>query len=235
MSDQKNTSKATNQAQVQVGKMTDNCCDAHLDEEVRFFCKDCNVLICDECVQSIHKTHDFKSFKKVVKEFMEKEAQELDKLPVSRVGFSEEAEQDRINMDDTLKGEITKLKAQAEKLVNKINQIRDQKEREIQNMREKNKIALQQLSLFVEELFVEPFLELRKLISEPGRTNDREAVRIIMRLEDLLNTPDKRLQHTVFIPTFVAAETDENVVEKLFGEFEIEERSMSKAFGKNMK
>jgi hypothetical protein len=61
---------------ISVGKsfyfsVADNCCDDHLDEEVRFYCTDCTVLICDECVQSIHKTHDFKSFKKVVKEHMD--------------------------------------------------------------------------------------------------------------------------------------------------------------------
>jgi hypothetical protein len=41
-----------------------------------------------------------------------------------------------------LKEELTRFKAQTEKLVNKINQIRDQKEQEIQNMIEKNKFAL---------------------------------------------------------------------------------------------
>jgi hypothetical protein len=38
---------------------------------------------------------------------------------------------------------------------------------------------------------------------------------------------DKRLEHTVFTSKFVATEIDENVLEKLFGELEIEKESMN--------
>ena len=135
-----------------------------------------------------------------------------------------------------MKEEITRFKAQAEKLVNKINQIRDQKEQEIQNMIETNKIAFQQWSLFVEERLVEPTRKLKQLVSEPGRANDREAVRIIMRLKDVQISPcDKRLEHTVFTPKFVATEIDENVVEKLFGELEIKKEIMNEGFRDGMK
>lgn len=237
MSQQKNTtSKPTNQAQAQVhvGNMADNCCDTHLNEEVRFFCEDCNVLICDECVQSIHKTHDFKSFKKVVKKFMDIEGKDMDKL--CSVDLLKNSEKDRIQMEAEMTEEVTRFKAQAEKLVNKINQIRDQKEWEIQNMKQKNKIALQQVSLFCQENFIEPTLKLKQLISEPGGANDREAFRIIMRLKDFQKTPyDKRLEHTVFTPKFVAAEIDENVIEKLFGELEIKKENMSEKFRDAMK
>ena len=127
-----------------------------------------------------------------------------------------------------MKEEITRFKAQAENLVTKINQIRDQKEQEIQNMIEKNKFAFQQWSLFVEERFVEPSRKLIQLVSEPGRANDREAARIIMRLKDIDKSPcDKRLEHTIFTPKFFATEIDENVLEKLFGELEIEKESMN--------
>jgi hypothetical protein len=136
-------------------------------------------------------------------------------------------------MDAVLTEEITRFKAQAEKLVNKINEIRDQKEQEIQNMRGENKIALQQISLFLDECIIEPSLKLKQLVSEPGRANDREAVRIIMRLKDVKKSPyDKRLEHTVFIPTFVPAEIDEDIIVKLFGGFEIEEGSLGEFFSK---
>jgi hypothetical protein len=52
-------------------------------------------------------------------------------------------------------------------------------------MIETNKIAFQQMFLFVEERFVEPTRKLKQLVSEPGRANDRETVRIIMRLKDV--------------------------------------------------
>lgn len=209
-------------------------CKDHRDEEVRFYCADCNVLICDEGVQSIHKTHDFKSFKKVVKELIETESKGLDE--VCSVDLSEELEPATQKMDAALTEEITRFEAQAEKLVNKINQIRDQMEQEIQNMKEKNKIALQQISLFLDERIIEPSLKLKQLISEPGRANDREAVMIIMRLKDVQKTSnsDKRLENTVFTPKFVATEIDENVIEKLFGELEIKEESMSEAFRDSM-
>jgi hypothetical protein len=224
MSQQKNTtSTPTNQAQVHVGKVADNCCDDHLDEEVRFYCTDCTVLICDECVQSIHKTHDFKSFKKVVKEYMDTNGKNVDEL--CSINLSEKSVKGIKPTEAELKEEITRVKAQAEKLVNKINQIRDQKEQEIQNMIEKNKIAVQQIFLFVEERFVEPARKLKQLVSEPGRANDREAVRIIMRLKDMNKSLcDKRIEHTVFTPKFVATEIDENVLEKLFGELEIKKK-----------
>ena len=134
MSEQKNTtSNPTNQAQIHVGKMADNGCDDHLDEEVRFYCEDCNVLICDECVQSIHKIHDFKSFKKIVKELMDTDVKKLDEI--DGVDLSKDIEK---QMEDILTEEVTRFKAQAEKIVNKINQIRDQKEQEIQKMIEKS-------------------------------------------------------------------------------------------------
>ena len=221
--------KRTYQAQVRVAKIY--CCKDHRDEEVRFFCEDCNDLICDECVQSIHKTHDFKSFKNVVKELIETEGKGLDE--VCSVDLSEELEPATERMDAALTEEITRFKAQAEKLVNKINEIRDQKEQEIQNMRGENKIALQQISLILDECIIEPSLKLKQLVSEPGRANDREAVRIIMRLKDVKKSPyDKRLEHTVFIPTFVPAEIDEDVIVKLFGGFEIEEGNLREFFSK---
>lgn len=235
MSEQKNTtSKPTNQAQVHVGKMADNCCDDHLDEEVRFYCTDCTVLICDECVQSIHKTHDFKSFKKVVKKFMDTEGEEIDKF--ISVDCSGEAEKIGKEVEAKLTEETTRFNAQAEKIVNKINQIRDQKGQEIQNMIENNKIAFQQTFLLFEERFVEPARKLKQLVSEPGRANDREAVRMIMRLTDSEKSLcDKRLEHTLFIPKFVATEVDENALEKLFGELEIKKESMNKKFRDSMK
>ena len=128
MSQQKNTtSTPTNQAQVHVGKMADNCCDDHLDEEVRFFCEDCNVLICDECVQSIHKTHDFKSFKKTVKEFMVTHGKNMDE--VCTINLSEESVKGIKPTETELKEEITRFKAQAEKLVNKITKFETRKSR----------------------------------------------------------------------------------------------------------
>jgi DNA anti-recombination protein RmuC len=51
-------------------------------------------------------------------------------------------EEERKQLDAKLTEEVTRYKAQAEKLVNKINQIRDRKEQEIQNMRETNKVGL---------------------------------------------------------------------------------------------
>jgi hypothetical protein len=46
-----------------------------------------------------------------------------------------------------------------------------------------------------------------------------------MRLKDVLKiTSDKRLEHTVFTSKFIAAEIDDNVIEKLFGELEIKKR-----------
>lgn len=235
MSEQENTtSKLTHQGQVHVGKMADNCCDDHLDEEVRFYCTDCTVLICDECVQSIHKTHDFKSFKKVVKEFMDTEGEEIDEL--SRFYWSGVTEKIGKEAEAKLTDKTTRFNAQAENIVNKIYQIRDQKEREIQNMREKNKIALQQTSLFFEERIIVPFVKLKQLISEPGRANDREAVRIIMKLMEVKKTPsDKRLEHIAFTPTFIATEIDENVIEKLFGELEIEKESMNEELRDSLK
>ena len=224
ISEQKNTtSKPANQAQTCVGKMADNCCKNQREEETRFYCKDCNVLICDECVQSIHKTHDFKSCKKVVKEFMDTDGKDMDELCC--IHLSEESVKCIKSTEAELKEEITRMKAQADKLVNKIYQIRDQKEQEIQNMIEKNKIAVQQIFLFVEERFVEPARKLKQLVSEPGRANDREAVRIIMRLKGMNKSLcDKRIEHTVFTPKFVATEIDENVLEKLFGELEIKKK-----------
>ena len=223
MSQQKNTtSTPTNQAQVHVGKVADNCCDDHLDEEVRFYCTDCTVLICDECVQSIHKTHDFKSFKKVVKEHMDTNGTE-DVDEMESVALLIDSEEGKKQMEAILTEDVTRYKAQAEKLVNKINQIRDQKEREIQKMIEKNKMTFQQISLYFEECFVEPSRKLIQLISEPGRTNDREAVRIIMRLKEMEKLYcDQRLECPIFTSTFVPAEIDEIAIEKLFGEFEIE-------------
>ena len=209
--------------------MADNHCDDHLDEEVRFYCTDCTVLICDECVQSIHKTHDFESFQKVVKEFMDTDGKNMDEA--CSINLSEESVKCIKSTEAELKEEITRFKAQAEKLVNKINQIRDQKEQEIQKMIEKNKIAFQQISLFLEEDYFEPTRKLKQLVSEPGRANDREAVRIIMRLKEMQKSPydnDKRLEHTVFTPKFVATEIDENVLEKLLGELKIEKESMNK-------
>ena len=212
--------KSTRFAQVRVANICQ--CKDHRDEEVRFYCKDCTVLICDECVQSIHKTHDFKSFKNVIKEFKDTEGEALDQL--CSVDSPEESEKGRTEMEAALKEEITRCDAQAEKLVNKINQIRDQKEQEIQKMIETNKIAsqhCQQQSLF-KERFIEPSRKLKQLISESGRKNDREAVSLIMKLKDVLKIPsDKRLEHTVFTPKFVAAEIDDNVIEKLFGKLEI--------------
>ena len=235
MSEQKNTtSNPTNQAQIHVGKMADNGCDDHLDEEVRFYCEDCNVLICDDCVQSIHKTHDFKSFKKIVKEMMDTDVKTLD--VIDGVDFSKDFEKGRKRMEAERTEEVTIYKAQAEKIVNKINQIRDQKEREIQKMIEKNEIALQQLSLYLEERVSEPIRKLKQLFSEPGRANDREIVMIFLRLKDLQISPnDKRLEHTVFTPTFVPAEIDEIAIEKLFGELEIEKKTMNELFGDIMK
>ena len=237
MSEQKNTtSKPTNQAQAQVhvGNMADNCCDDHLDEEVRFFCEDCNVLICDECVQSIHKTHDFKSFKKVVKEFMDIESKDMDKFFSG--SLSEEHENAIKQIEAVMTKEITRFKAQAEKIVNKINQIRDQKEREIQKMTEENIIALNQMFVVVDDRFTKPVYKLKQLTSEPGRTNDREAVRIIMRLKDLTQLyDDKRLEQTVCSPTFVATEIDENVIEKLFGELVVKKHNMREFLINEMK
>jgi hypothetical protein len=230
MSEQENTtSKPTNQAQVHVGKMADNCCDDHLAEEVRFYCTDCTILICDECVQFIHKTHDFKSFKKVVKEFMDTEGEVIDTL--CRFDWSGVTEKIGKEAEAKLTDETTRFNAQAEKLVYIIYQIRDQKEREIQNMREKNKIALQQTSLLFEERLIEPSRKLKQLISQPGRANDREAVRIIMKLKEVEKTPsDKRLENIAFTSTFIATEIDENVIEKLFGELEIKEEFMENVF-----
>ena len=206
--------------------MADNCCKDHRDEETRFYCTDCTVLICDECVQSIHKTHNFKSFNKIVKEFMDTNGKDMDEL--CSIHLSEESVECIKSTEAELKEEITRFKAQAEKLVNKINQIRDQKEQEIQNMIEKNKIAVQQISLFVGERFVEPARKLKQLVSEPGRANDREAVRIIIKLKDVEKSPyDERLEHTVFTSKFVATEIDENVLEKLFGELAIEKESIN--------
>jgi hypothetical protein len=178
-------------------------------------------------VQSIHKTHDFKSFKKVVKEYMDTEGEPMDKL--ISVDWSGEAEKIGKEAEAKLTEETTRFNAQAEEIVIKIYQIRDQKEREIQNMTEKNKIALQQTSLFVEERIIVPFLKLKQLISEPGRTNDREVVRIIMRLKDVLKIIPS--EHIAFTPTFIATEIDENVIEKLFGELEIKEEFMGDVFG----
>ena len=223
--------KSVNFAQVRVANICH--CKDHQDEETRFYCKDCNVHICDECVQSIHKIHDFKSFKNVIKEFKDTEGEALDQL--CSVDSPEEIEKGRTEMETALKKEITRCNAQAEKLVNKINQIRDQKEQEIQKMIETNEIASQQQS-FSNERFIEPSRKLKQLISESGRTNDREAVSLIMRLKDVLKiTPDKRLEHTVFTPKFIAAEIDDNVIEKLFGELEIKKESMREFISNRMK
>jgi hypothetical protein len=103
-------------------------------------------------------------------------------------------------------------------------------------MIETNKIAFQQMFLFVEERFVEPTRKLKQLVSEPGRANDRETVRIIMRLKDVQKSPcDKRLEHTVFTPIFIATEIDENVVEKFFGELEVKKEIMNEGFRDSMK
>ena len=235
MSEQKNTtSNPANQAQVHVRKMADNGCDDHLDEEVRFYCEDCNVLVCDECVQSIHKAHDFKSFKKVMKEFMDIDGKEVDEM--DSVVLSKDIEKGRKQMEAELTEEVTRYKAQAEKIVNKINQIRDQKEQEIQKMIEKNKIASQQMFLFLEERVFEPTRKIKQLVSEPGRANDREAVRMIMRLKDVEKSPDdKRLELPFFKLTFVPAEINEIAIEKLFGELEIKKETTNEKLRDGMK
>jgi pyruvate kinase len=74
-----------------------------------------------------------------VKEFMDNKGKVLDKA--CSVNLSEESVKGIKPTEAELKEEITRFKAQTEKLVNKINQIRNQKEQEIQNMIEKNKIA----------------------------------------------------------------------------------------------
>jgi len=160
---------------------------------------------------------------------MDTEGEPMNKL--ISVDWSGEAGKIGKEAEAKLTEETTRFNAQGEKIVNKINQIRDKKEREIQNMREKNKIAVQQTSLLFEEGIIEPLLKLKQLISEPGRTNDREAVRIIMKMKEINQTPlDKRLKHIAFTPTFIATDIDENVIEKLFGELEIKEEFMEDVY-----
>ena len=169
-----------------------------------------------------------------MKEFMDNNGKNMDEM--ENVLSSKDIEEGKKHMKAKLTEEVTRYKAQAEKIVNKINQIRDQKEQEIQNMREKNEIASQQFFLFFEERVIEPARKLKQLVSEPGRANDREAARVIMRLKDLEKSPeDKRLEHTIFKPTFAPAEIDEIAIEKLFGELEIKKESVNETFRDIMK
>jgi hypothetical protein len=78
-------------------------------------------------VQSIHKTHDFKSFKKTVKEFMVTHGKNMDE--VCTINLSEESVKGIKPTETELKEEITRFKAQAEKLVNKITKFETRKSR----------------------------------------------------------------------------------------------------------
>lgn len=40
-------------------------CDQHRQEEVRFYCKNCNITLCDDCITGPHKNHDFIKLKEL--------------------------------------------------------------------------------------------------------------------------------------------------------------------------
>lgn len=124
-------------------------CNNHKDQELVFFCIDCDSLICIDCITSTHRRHDCVK----VKDIIDTEKHKLQQL-VTHLNESDipkiEAKVKEVKCkrkENQIKGEIVDndINSYAFKVINKINEVREKYETQNKTLVEKNDKILKRM------------------------------------------------------------------------------------------
>lgn len=167
-----------------------SACEQHDTEEVRFYCEDCKVMICDDCIVGGHRNHKsvkLKEFGVKCRESLTKATAEAEDTKIPKLQkYINQAKDRQNNFSSSINKEIEHIKSKRGLL----NTILDELQQELVDILQKeNGESKQQYDRFInaQELKENKIKEIVQHIKLKGTDiSDTEVAKYNVRLDDLL-------------------------------------------------
>lgn len=173
-----------------VSEKSMSACEQHETEEVRFYCEDCKVMICDDCIVGGHRNHKsvkLKEFGVKCRESFTKVTTEAEDTKIPKLQqYINQAKDRQNNFSSSINKEIERIKSKRGLL----NTILDELQQElIEILQKEHDESKQQYDRFInnQELKEKKIKETVQHIKLKGKDiSDTEVAKYNVRLNDLL-------------------------------------------------
>ena len=194
-------------------------CSDHSDEKVTFCCRDCHRLVCDTCVETKHKTHDFKSLKNFVREVEKGMKIKEDELKSLISIF-----QRRGTMHRDYNALISTIDNRTSSLVASIERLRDQMKEECLRQKEREDQYHDDYESVYHPM-MQKFDEIEKLLQNSGVHNHSQICQAQLDFDDKLEVVINRAGNmSIITPKFVTGKDDISDHKKIFGFLEYDSK-----------
>ena len=202
-----------------VGQRKQILCTDHPDERVSFSCKECHRLVCDNCVEGKHKTHEFKSLKNTVRD-IEKNMKIAEDDLKSLISIF----QRRGTMHRDYNALIAAIDSRATHLAANIDKLRDHMKDECLRQREREDQYHDDYESVYHPM-MQRFDDIDKFLQNSGVHNHAQICQAQLDFDDKLEVVTNRASNMNMItPKFVTGKDDISEHKKIFGNLEYDSK-----------